>query len=274
MSAGDDVGAGAVPVGRGGAGYAVWRLIAEELRTDIAEGRVATGEKLPTEGELAERFAVNRHTVRQAVAALVSEGLVVSRRGSGSFVQAAAPLVHRIGLRTRLGASLGERAGAARAQVLEHRIEPASAEVARALRLVDAAPAQAAGPIGVLRIEAVRHLDGRPVSRSTHWFPAALAEALPDGFAASGSITAALREAGVEDYLRASTSISARHATTAESADLELEPGAVVLVARSVDVLPDGTPIQFGITRFAAQRVVLDIDHDGPPPHRISGYLH
>jgi DNA-binding FadR family transcriptional regulator len=64
-------------------GYSAWRLIAEELRVDITSGRFPVGGRLPTEAELAERFGVNRHTVRRGVAALAAEGLVEARRGSG-----------------------------------------------------------------------------------------------------------------------------------------------------------------------------------------------
>jgi GntR family phosphonate transport system transcriptional regulator len=89
-------------------------------------------------------------------------------------------------------------------------------------------------------------------------------------FGDSGSITRALRGIGIDDYMRAATSVGARHATAAEAADLELPVGSVVLVTRSLDVLADGTPLQVGYARFVAGRVELDIGHadlelDGPP---------
>src|ERR1700757_493948 len=95
--------------GRARGGYSAWRLIAEELRRDIVTGSKAPGTKLPSEGELAERFGVHRNTVRQAVAALAADHLVVSRRGSGPFVAEHTVLVPRIGPRTRLSDSLGGR---------------------------------------------------------------------------------------------------------------------------------------------------------------------
>ena len=89
-------------------------------------------------------------------------------------------------------------------------------------------------------------------------------------FSATGSITAALRAVGINDYVRAATTVSARHATAAEAADLELPAGSVLLVTRSLDTLTDGTPLQVGIARFVADRVELDIGHtdlelDGSP---------
>ena len=59
-----------------GQGVALWRQIVQEIAGDIATGRFRGGDKLPTEPELAERFKVNRHTLRRAMAALAEEGLV------------------------------------------------------------------------------------------------------------------------------------------------------------------------------------------------------
>jgi GntR family transcriptional regulator, phosphonate transport system regulatory protein len=237
---------------RSPSGYSTWRLIAEELRRDIVGGAQAPGTRLPSEGELAERFGVHRNTVRQAVAALAAEHLVVSRRGSGTFVAEHTVLVHRIGPRTRLSDSLGLR-GLASARLLESATEPAPpAEVAERLVL---------GGRASLRLETVLAVDGRPLSRGTHWFAARLVPGLAERFGAAGSITAALRAVGIDDYLRAATTVGARHATAAEAADLRLPAGSVVLVTRSLDTLPDGTPLQVGITRFAAGRVELDIGH-------------
>ena len=64
----------------------IWKTIAERITKDIAKGHYQPGTKLPTESKLAERFVVNRHTVRHAISALVDEGLVYTRRGSGAFV--------------------------------------------------------------------------------------------------------------------------------------------------------------------------------------------
>ena len=236
--------------GRARSGYSAWRLIAEELRRDIVVGTPAPGTKLPAEGELAERFGVHRNTVRQAVAALAAEHLVVSRRGSGTFVAEHTVLVHRIGARTRLSDSLGRR-GRASGRLLGSAIEPAPpGDVAERLLL---------GGRAGLRRETVLAVDGRPLSRATHWFAADRVPGLAERFDESGSITAALRASGIDDYVRASTTVGARHATADEAADLGLPAGSVVLVTRSLDTLTDGTPLQIGITRFAADCVELDV---------------
>ena len=239
-------------LGRARGGYSAWRLIAEELRREIVAGSKAPGTKLPAEGELAERFGVHRNTVRQAVAALAAEHLVVSRRGSGTFVAEHTVLVHRIGARTRLSDSLGRR-GRASGRLLESAIESVPpADVAERLIL---------GGRAGLRLETLLAVDGHPISRATHWFAADRVPGLASRYGDTGSITAALRGGGIDDYVRASTTVGARHATAAEAADLGVPPGSVVLVTRSLDTLTDGTPLQVGVTRFAADSVELDVAH-------------
>src|SRR5215510_13171196 len=58
------------------AGVTLWRRIADDLERAIAAGEIAPGERLPGETEIAARFAVNRHTVRRAIAELAGRGLV------------------------------------------------------------------------------------------------------------------------------------------------------------------------------------------------------
>lgn len=62
--------------------------IVAELRSRIASGELAPASKLPTERELAKVFGVSPPTIREAVRALSSTGLVEVRQGSGTYVAA------------------------------------------------------------------------------------------------------------------------------------------------------------------------------------------
>lgn len=73
----------------GGVQAPLYRAIAGLLRTDINTGKLTPGERIPTIDTLARNFGVARVTVRQAVAVLIDEGLVVAQQGRGTFVAAA-----------------------------------------------------------------------------------------------------------------------------------------------------------------------------------------
>lgn len=60
--------------------------VADWFAREIRSGRLASGERLATEQELISQFKVSRTVIREAMASLRSEGLVVSRQGSGVFV--------------------------------------------------------------------------------------------------------------------------------------------------------------------------------------------
>ena len=64
------------------------RRLFEQLAEQIKSGRFAPGARLPTEHELTRAAGVSRTVVREAVAALRAEGLVVTRQGVGAFVSA------------------------------------------------------------------------------------------------------------------------------------------------------------------------------------------
>src|SRR5262245_47245546 len=64
------------------------RQLFEQLAGEIRSGRLAPGARLPTEQELTRAARVSRTVVREAVAALRAEGLVITRQGVGAFVSA------------------------------------------------------------------------------------------------------------------------------------------------------------------------------------------
>jgi DNA-binding LacI/PurR family transcriptional regulator len=68
----------------------VGRLPAEVyqvLRRELRQGFIPAGGRLPTEAELGARFGAGRNTIRRALALLAEEGLIETRRGSGSIVR-------------------------------------------------------------------------------------------------------------------------------------------------------------------------------------------
>jgi len=65
--------------------------LADALAVGIRDGKLADGQRLPTEGALVQRFGVSRTVVREALSRLKTLGLIESRQGSGAFVRRDAP---------------------------------------------------------------------------------------------------------------------------------------------------------------------------------------
>ncbi len=228
------------------AGVTLWRRVADGLERAIADGTYPANAKLPGEVEIADRFGVNRHTVRRAIAALAERGIVRAERGSGTYVESRR-IPYPIRQRTRFSEIVGTSGREAGGRLLAGAVEPADRDIARRLQLKAGA--------SVIRIDALRHADRVPLCVGTSWLPA---DRFPDAqrvYAAKRSITATLAQFEVRDYRRASTKLVAALADAADAMWLGLAPGSPVLVVDSVDVDPDGRPVVTSRARFAADRV-------------------
>ena len=64
----------------------LYQQLLEDIKADINDGKYSTGDKIPSELELADVYGVSRITVRRAVAELCNEGYLVKRQGKGTFV--------------------------------------------------------------------------------------------------------------------------------------------------------------------------------------------
>src|SRR5690606_32409707 len=62
-------------------------LVAEKIRQLIQDEQLQPGDRIPSERQLAERLDVSRVPIREALRSLSSEGLLVTRRGGGTYVQ-------------------------------------------------------------------------------------------------------------------------------------------------------------------------------------------
>ncbi len=62
----------------------------QSIRAEIVSGRWTLGARLPNEAELSQSLGVSRGTVREAVRALVAQGMLETRQGSGTYVRSAA----------------------------------------------------------------------------------------------------------------------------------------------------------------------------------------
>ncbi|GAB4068071.1 phosphonate metabolism transcriptional regulator PhnF [Ancylobacter sonchi] len=231
-----------------GSGVALWKQIAERIEADISEGRLKPGARLPTEAELAERFGVNRHTLRRALATLTDQGLVEATPGRGTFVKEP-PLRYPISPRTRFSEIVSGEGRAPGGRVIASQVEAATPDIATALRVAPGTQ--------VLRLDMLREADNVPLTIGTHWYIAERCRDLDLIAAATGSVTRALEALGLGDYRRLETRITARLADEEERTLLALPPGRAVMVVESINGDPQRRPLQFTRARFSADRVQL-----------------
>ena len=143
-----------------GSGIAVWRQIGESLADDIRNKLYLAGEQLPSEPELAAKFAVNRHTIRRAMGELEQSGLIRIEQGRGTFVQEHA-IDYAIGKRTRFSENLRSQGVLGHLETLGSQTLRA-ADIAKHLGLPrNALP---------LRVHLAGKAENRPISASEHYF--------------------------------------------------------------------------------------------------------
>ncbi|MEZ0095836.1 GntR family transcriptional regulator [Streptacidiphilus sp. EB129] len=123
---------------------ALYKQVANEMRNSITSGEWPPGSKVPTEEQLSALYEVSRPTVRQAAAALRTEGLLDIRQGKGTYVRdrstGAAAIMNRNITRTATGYAFDADAWtqAEEPTSVRLRIDPDSAA------LLDIAPGEAA----------------------------------------------------------------------------------------------------------------------------------
>ncbi|MGH1392868.1 MAG: phosphonate metabolism transcriptional regulator PhnF [Trichormus sp.] len=236
----------------------IYIQIAEKLRQNIHQGVYQIGEQLPTETKLAEQFAVNRHTLRQAIALLKNEGLLRVDRGRGTFV-AAKTIRYAIGKRVRYNQTLKAQGWQGRYQLLRVLELPADNAIAKGLEITYGEP--------VALIERLALADEEPISIGTGYFPL---KQFPDILEPQNikflqeqqSISRLLQEVYGCDHIRRSTCVSARLVQPHDAKWLQLPLNQPILLAESVNIDQTGKVIEYGVTRFRGDRMELFFEND------------
>jgi GntR family transcriptional regulator, phosphonate transport system regulatory protein len=229
-------------------GVALWRQIASHLQQDIAAGTYPPGGRLPTEAELSQHFAVNRHTVRRALEELSRSGLVRVEQGRGSFV-AEDVIEYAVEPRTRFSEWIRRHNKEPSGRVLQLKETVADSHVASGLGV-------RAGSRVVL-LERLGLADDRPVSLTSHHFPTSRLRGMLEALRTAPRITDALHAVGVTDYLRQTTRVTARLPTGEEAELLRMPRNRPLLLAENINVDRTGQVVEFAIGRYPTPRVQI-----------------
>jgi GntR family transcriptional regulator len=240
---------------------AVFRQIADQLRTAIRDGRLTEGDRLPSEAQLMEHYGVARMTVRNALQLLEMQGLTRAEHGRGVYVRTRPPVRRlasdRFARRHRKAGKaafiaeseqVGAQADVDMIQVNEMRAPP---EIAERLNHT--------GPV-IVRSRRYS-LDGTPVEAATSYIPADLAKGTPiaDPNPGPGGIYARLEDLG-HTLERFTEEVSARMPTEAEARLLAMMPGVPVfrLIRTAYDL--EGRAVEVCDTIISADAYVLNYE--------------
>lgn len=215
-----------------------FRQIADDLRRQILDGRLAPGDKLPSERELVERHRAAQATVRQALAVLRVEGLVVAQQGKGVFVRTHQPRIELDATAEIIAAGDGQ-GGLVR--LLDACYTVPGEDIAALMQLTD--PAEEAWTRRFL----ISTVDDEPIELVTSYFAASLAKGTPIGEHLE------LNSIAIQPYLREQCGlvqgrlrddITVRMPTPDEVRALRLLPGTPVLDMLRTYIATTGRPIE------------------------------
>lgn len=230
-------------------GVPLYRQVSYAIEEEIASQVWAPDDRLPREAELAERYGVNRLTVRAALAELARRGLIYTIHGNGSFV-AAPPIRHDIsaGREASLTRSMRERGHTVTQRLLSSRLDP------------DRAVARTLGTRGrVRRYELLRYVDDAPWTLTRTWLAERRFSRLEERWRGDASLYGVLEaEYGIE-MERAHRTIRTEAAGPAEAEHLMIPVGFPMLVMEGLNVDAEGRAVAVVEHRGRGDRVQFTV---------------
>lgn len=210
--------------------------IKEIWRHQIKAGVLKPGDQFPTEQELCRRYEVSRITVKQAVSALVNEGLLIRRRGKGTFVAKPKLRQDLTGL-TSFTEDMKRRGLVPGAKVLKKEIVKTTPFLTKKIDVVEGTE--------VMLIERVRTADGEPLALESLYIPY---DACPQ------LLHADLELISIYDFLEkeyhlnlegADQFLEAGLADRKVAKILKIQEGAPVLTIERLSYLADGRRLEY-----------------------------
>jgi GntR family transcriptional regulator len=231
----------------------LYHQLEQSLRARVHGAEFGPGDALPSEERICEEYGVSRITVRRALDALIAQGLIVKRRGVGSFVADRPSGSRSISLRGSLDEFLSSAGSLETQQIsLQHAVR--NPEAAAVLKL----PAEAL----LTRVELVSRVDGEPAAYLEIYFTVEVGRQLnTSDFEMSGVpiIRAVERRLNLR-VARAHQNIRSSIAGERAAPHLGLQPGDPVLFVTRAYFLPNGQPIEAVFARYHAGRYSFDIE--------------
>ncbi len=232
------------------------------LRDQVAEGRYAPGQKLPSERELEEQFSVSRITVRRSLGTLESEGLIYRQQGLGSFV-AQQKITQGLVQLTSFAEDMRRAGLEPRSRVLHRAPVRAPARVAEALGLEPGA--------AVERLDRLRFGDDEPIAIDRTWLPLYFAMLLEPHDLEHHTVYEVLENEFDVPIDSGRYRIEAGVANSWTSEHLGVDEGFPLLAIERTSYTADLRPIYMQLRYYRADRVSFELEATRVSDGRVSG---
>jgi GntR family transcriptional regulator len=217
----------------------------ELIADTIKDGQYGPEYQLPSERELAEKFHLSRMTVRQATAALVNDGLLVRRRGKGTFVSP--PKVEQGLLQlTSFTEDMEGRGMHPSTRIIAVRSLTATGKTAKVMGLAPGSP--------LILLERLRLADGKPMAYERCHLPLARFPDLNEDILGSGSLYALFHSRYKIKPTHAKQSLEATLASRREAELLQVNQGAPLLLLERITTDEKKLAIEFVKSLYRADR--------------------
>jgi len=213
-------------------------IISNDIRNKILNGEYVANQQIPFEKDLCVHYEASKMTVKKALDMLVAEGLIIKRRGSGTFVKDLNPeAIKRIALANQfLGTTALYADKKVYSKVLNFTIERVPELAANKLNIADDS--------FVYNIYRVRFVDDMPTVMEQIYMPIELIPNIKEKNI-KGSIYGYIKDELHLNIQSAHRTITVRKATDFEAEELGLEKGDPVAVAEQVGYLDTGAAFEF-----------------------------
>lgn len=229
--------------------------LAERFATVIRRSHASlVGAPLPSEAECTDYFKVSRPTVRQAMAQLLNEGLILRGRGKGTFV-APQRINHDLSHAFEDEMRVAQRAVAF--ELLDRKQIEAPEGVAEALHLLPGAKVE--------RIRRLRLLEGKVFGYEERYVAADRARYISDAALSDKAIVSLIRDFTNEAPTRFSLTISSVRANAEYARLLDVPRGAPLLSSQHTYFLASGAPVLHGIVLFHGENYQFTVQTEIRP---------
>ena len=217
----------------------------EIIRDKIISGQWATGDLIPSERLLGETYGLSRMTVRQSLTALVNEGFLHRKQGSGTFV-AQPKMTQQLSNLTSFSEDMRARDKIVTTRVLAQEMCPADASLAAKLRIK---PGQA-----VFRVERLRLADHEPLAIETACISFIGCERLLDDDLAGNSLYHLLEVKYGLFPAEAEQDLEASLADDKQAATLNVAVGAPILLIRRTTYSDGNQPFEYVVSSYRGDK--------------------